>query len=269
MKKNCYDASYGPIEDKTFRSVLMSFLLKEFPQMGGEMIMELFIDKMESIINEYYPSTERLKMGQLLWFAVAKDDKPGRGKTMKNTKIVPVVLNLCNNDDLSMLRKGISLSEIMTQTIARLYQEADQQGATLAQTDIAIMLKSSTSTISRHTIKYEKLNKTILPRRGTIHDLGRSMSHKTLICKKRKIDGISTSDVAKETSHSPEAVDRYTLNLDRVRFCLNKNLTISDASFVTGISKSLIIEYKNLADEIKKAEIKNQSDNIDFDNIPF
>ena len=95
------------------------------------------------------------------------------------------------------------------------------------------------------------------------------MSHKTTICKKRKVERKSTSLVAQETNHSPETVDKYTLDLDRVTFCLEKNLSVENASFVTGLSKKLIIEYKNLAQEIKNASTNDGFfDNIE-DEIPF
>jgi len=75
--------------------------------------------------------------------------------------------------------------------------------------------------------------------------------------------------VAQETNHSPEAVDKYTLDLDRVTCCLEKNLSVENASFVTGLSKKLIIEYKNLAQEIKNASTNDGFfDNIE-DEIPF
>jgi len=102
---------------------------------------------------------------------------------------------------------------------------------------------SSRTTVTKHTLKYEKEHDTTLPRRGTIHDMGRSMSHKTTICKKRKVERKSTSLVAQETNHSPEAVDKYTLDLDRVTFCLEKNLSVENASTNDGF-------FDNIEDEI-------------------
>ena len=109
-----------------------------------------------------------------------------------------------------------------------------------------------------------------MPRRGTIHDIGNSMSYKRLICKKRKIERKSTSLVAQKTNHSLKAVEQYNLNLDRVAFCLEKNLSVDEASFVTGLSKKLIIEYQILDQEIKNSATENTLTNtIDFDDIPF
>ena len=49
MKVQYLESIYQPVESKTFRSALINFLLHEFPQMGGPMIMELFADRMEKI----------------------------------------------------------------------------------------------------------------------------------------------------------------------------------------------------------------------------
>lgn len=74
----------------------------------------------------------------------------------------------------------------------------------------------------------------------------------------------------RQTNYSPEAVEWYSLSLDRVAFCLGKNLFIEEASFVTVLSKNLIIEYQNLDQEIKNTFIDNKlPDTIDFDDIPF
>lgn len=269
MKKERLNTVYDPVAKKTFRSALIRFLLNEFPNMGGPMIMKLFTDKVEKLIAEFYPPTSHLKMGQLLWFAVAKDEKTSYGKSIDTTRIVPVVLTLVNHHDILKFKNAQRLKTIKKDIMARLYQEADQQGGTLSETDISLITLSGSSTVTKYTLDYEKEHDTILPRRGTIHDMGRSVTHKAIICKKRKIERKSTSTVASETYHSHEAVDRYTLDLDRVSFCLEKELSIDDVSFVTGLSKNLVIEYNNLAQEIKHSPPDNNFYDINDDDIPF
>jgi hypothetical protein len=270
MKRNYGDAVYGPVEKKTFRSALMQFLSREFPHMGGPMILQLFVDQVERLIEEFYPPTQHLKMGQLLWFAVAKEERHSYGKSMEQTQIVPVVLTLVNHDDLSKIKSRTPLPTLKKEIQARLYREADQQGGTLSEIDVALITLSSLITVTKNTLAYEKEHGTTLPRRGTIHDMGRSISHKATICKKRKLEKKSTSLVAQETSHSPEAVDRYTLNLDRVSFCLGRNLSPEDTSFVTGLSKNLVIEYRHLAQDIHNASVPNSSlDTLKDDDLPF
>jgi len=48
---------------------------------------------------------------------------------------------------------------------------------------------------------------------------------------------------------------------------LQKGLNIEESSFVTKISKNLVIEYQNIAKEIDEA--KRKQGDIDFDELPF
>jgi hypothetical protein len=66
---------YGPLLDKTFETVISNFILTEFPRLGGPKVIELFVKELKTIIEQYYPPITNLKMGQMLWFAVAKDEK--------------------------------------------------------------------------------------------------------------------------------------------------------------------------------------------------
>ncbi len=260
-------ASYGPALQKSFRSTVASFIQTEFPQMGGPMIVDLFVDRLESMIKEFFPPTRYLKMGQILWFAVAKDEKPSYGKSMAKTRIVPVILTLVSHQDIKRRIDGTPLPAIRRQIKVRLCQEAYEQGGVLSEVDLSLLCQTSLYTVSKHLRTYEKQNNCILPYRGTVHDMGRSITHKAKICKKRMIERKSISQTSQETNHSPDAVSRYEVNLNRVLFCLERGLNIQETSFVTRISKDLVVEYQNIGREIEKSK-QNQGD-IDFDDIPF
>ena len=256
---------YGPIEQKTFKNALKQFFIQEVPQIGGEMIIELVVNKVQDLIDQYYPRTERLSMGQMLWFAIDENQKASYGKSMNKTKIRPVILSLVNSSDITALKNGTSLKKLKDKVIARLYNQTRQQGGVLSESDINLIMHMSLQTISKRTRSYEEKYQVILPRRGTVHDLGRSVSHKRTICRKRKLERKSISQIARETNHTPEAVTRYTTDLDRVKFCLDKKLSINDISFVTKLSPSLTIEYVNLVDEINNSQKSMEQD----DELPF
>lgn len=258
---------YGPLLDKTFRSAVASFIQREFPQMGGPMIVDLFADRLESIVKAFFPPVSHLHMGQILWFAVAKEEKPSHGKTMARTKLVPVILTLVSHEDIKSRLQGVPLSKITRQIKARLCQETYEQGGVLAEVDIALLTQTCVSVVSKELRSYGEENNCILPYRGTFHDVGRSITHKAEICKKRMVERKSVSQTAQETNHSPEAISRYEINLNRVLFCLEKGLNVKDTSFVTKLSKNLVIEYQHIGQEIEKA--KENHGEIDFDDIPF
>jgi len=68
-----------------------------------------------------------------------------------------------------------------------------------------------------------------------VHDLGRSTTHKKIICEKSLRAKKATPDIAKETHHSPSAVDRYLGDFNRVRFCLKKGLLAPSPDYHSAI----------------------------------
>jgi len=266
-KSRYLDARFGPALKKTFGSALAAFIHKEFPHMGGPIVVDLFVQRLEAMVRKFFPPTSCLNMGQILWFAVAKEEKPSYGKTMDRTKVVPVVLTLVSHQDIKSRIDGLPWAKIRRQVIARLCQEAYEQGGVLAVADLALLNQMTIAPVSRHLRAYQEENDCILPYRGTVHDMGRAITHKGQICKKRVIEKKSVSETAQETHHTPESVQRYEVNLNRVLFCLQKGLNIEESSFVTKISKNLVIEYQNIAKEIDEA--KRKQGDIDFDDLPF
>lgn len=266
QQQSASEKVFGAIQQKTFSNALSNFFRQEVPQIGGDMIIELIVKQIENMIQYYYPKTEHLSMGQMLWFAIDEDEKPSYGKSMSKTKIKPVVLTIVAPSDIQALKKGTPRKFLKKQVIARLYKETKAQTAVLAQSDISIILITSLATVTRLTKEYEKEFNVILPRRGTIHDMGRSVSHKGVICKKRKIDNKSTSQIARETDHTHQAVNRYTTDLERVSFCLKKKLSLNETSFVTKLSDSLVLEYLSLIEQIKKQ--KEEKEKLD-NSLPF
>jgi hypothetical protein len=100
---------------------------------------------------------------------------------MKNLRLRPVVLSVVTYEDIQKRAEGVPQKEIRTNAIARMLCEADEQGGTLAETDLSLILSCSNMTIYKNITEYERENNVVLPRRGTVHDLGRSTTHKILI----------------------------------------------------------------------------------------
>ena len=62
---------------------------------------------------------------------------------------------------------------------------------------------------------YERSEGHLVPRRATLHDVGSALTHERIICHKRYAEGKEPHEVARETWHSLEAVDRYLGQYDR------------------------------------------------------
>jgi hypothetical protein len=138
----------------------------------------------------------RCRAGQCLWIAVAVDDFPTRNKRTEQTRLVPVVLDLVTADDVEDAVAGSVRAHTRPKKIARLFRQAYAQGGVLTEADVSLLLHLPINTVSAVVLKQERETGQTIPRRGTIHDLGRSVTHKRIICYKWLVEKKTTSQVA-------------------------------------------------------------------------
>jgi len=96
-----------------------------------------------------------------------------------------------------------------------------------------------------------------VPCRGTIHDMGRSVTHKRIICYKRLVEKKPTSQVAQETFHSADEVEYYVQTFRRVQFCKDSGMGLEEIAQATGHSQGLDREYLELIEEFKLPPLAN------------
>lgn len=242
------EALYGPLQKKTFRSALVRELREQVPPLG-ELTADALAKRIEQLVDEFFPPADKLRMGQILWPAVDEKEKGGWGKSMEQTAIKPVLLEAVNLEDIQDLLGGVKKRERRKKVIVRLFAQAKQQGGVLTGVDVAAIVGVAPATVSRYVREHESLTGKLVPRRGTVHDLGPSITHKRQICRRVILEGASLEETARATNHSPEAVTRYVQDYRRVHACLKGGLTIPQTAYATKMSKKLVREYQDLMRE--------------------
>jgi DNA-binding XRE family transcriptional regulator len=182
-----------------------------------------------------------LEVGQTLWFAVHIDEKPGPGKTLSKMRVVPAILSITHEEDKQMRINGYSHQEIRRYRVARLLKEAYAQKGVLTQADVAELIGVSAGTIGKDIKAYQTEQGVILPYRGTVHDIGPSLTHKKVIIEKF-LQGIPTPDISRMTQHTEEACDRYIKAFKKVRMLHGKMKPLEIARII-GMSERLVNEY--------------------------
>jgi Protein of unknown function (DUF1670) len=238
--------SYDPTERKTFRSSLCHLLQSEFPGVFGPAVTRLLSERIDELYERFHPPGSRFRAGQCLWIAVAVDDFPTRNKRIEQTRLVPVVLDLVTSDDVEDAVAGSVRAKTRPKKILRLFRQAHAQGGLLTEADVSLLLHLPINTASKVVLKQEREEGQTIPRRGTLHDMGRSVTHKRIICYKRLVEKKTTSQVAQETFHSPEDVEYYVQSLRRVHLCHSIGMCEEDIAAATGRSLSLVREYLEL-----------------------
>ena len=227
----------------------------EFPGVFGPAVTRLFSDRIDELYQRFHPPTAHFASGQCLWIAVAVDDPPRRNRRIEETRLVPVILDLVTAADVEEAVSGSVRAKTRPKKILRLFRQAHAQGGLLTEADVSLLLHLPINTVSAVVLKHEREEGQTVPRRGTVHDLGRSVTHKRLICYKRLVEKKTTSEVAQETFHSPEEVEYYVQSLRRVLLCHSSGMGEEDIAAATGRSLSLVREYLELIREFNLADI--------------
>jgi hypothetical protein len=121
------------------------------------------------------------------------------------------------------------------------------QGGLLTTSDLSVLFHHGHSRVAELIRAYETQSGDVVPRRGNLHDMGRTVTHKRIICHKAFLEGKTTDVIAPETNHSPEAVDHYLLDFSRVYYAtVLKGMSIEEATFAIQRPRSLVEEYVKL-----------------------
>ena len=247
-KKDHKQATLGPVKRKTFQAVLAKELRDQVPPLGA-LTAAALAKHLEKIVHDYFPPTERLRMGQVLWPAVDVKETPGYQKSIENCKLKPVFLSVFSLQGLEAYLAGTRKKKIRMQITARLFREAFDQGGVLTGADVGSLLGLTPSTIYRYIREYEKEHVVELPHRGRIHDIGPTITHKRQICHMVVVQGKTIEDTARDSNHSPQAVTRYVQDYRRVHQCLKHGFSLEETSYATKLSKKVVQQYADLRQE--------------------
>lgn len=239
-------ATFGPQEYKTFAGALGAFLERQCPQIGGTLSRQVLVKAITDMVNRFYPETHHLRPGQTQWVTVDRDEKPSYGKRMQDTRLTSVTLDLIGPEDARQRKEGRKLRDLKIDAVARLFRQAFEQGGCLTSAEMGILLKISMTTVTKYAREWEALHGELLPRRGTIHDLGPTLTHKKEIVEKLFLEGKSVETVMRETHHSAGAVTRYITAFKQVLLCQRRGLTEKEIAFAVKMSRNLVKEYLRL-----------------------
>jgi hypothetical protein len=230
---------YNSAKHRFLKSLLINFFAREFPKFFGPVMRKRLADELIDLFEKTVPETSRIKPGQILWNAL---DINTRGDS-PNRRYVPVVLSVITENDIEQLAKGIPMSVVANNAIARMIKEAYRQGGVLSTRDIGLLTLRDPSFVSKIRLRYEKKHNCLLPHTGLLHDMGSCISHKKIIIRKVIIEKKDPADVARECNHSQNAVDHYLKDFHRVKTAYQQNQDNDYVHIVTGIAKHVVKEY--------------------------
>lgn len=216
---------------------------------------------MNAVYDTYQPffdNSGTMKPGQMLFEVVSVEN--GAQKKLSECKMVNVTLTLDAGVEDLEIRQKMGVTELRRHRLQRIATEAFQQGGVLTVEDIANrLLNCGERTICRD-IKAFKEKDIVLPLRSTIRDMGKSITHRSLIVKEWLL-GREYSEIALRTNHSVEAVANYVDKFKRVICLAKNNYEINTIAFLVKLSPALAQEYYKLFYSLKI--VPHRSEEID------
>ncbi|MDW7726875.1 MAG: DUF1670 domain-containing protein [Candidatus Methanoperedens sp.] len=121
-----------------------------------------------------------------------RGDQENIAMTKQKTVLLTLVSRRC-----PAASKGHKPKELLPDVIARILLEAEEQGGVLAMN---AMMHCFTAAVSKARETWETKHGKILPTRGSLHDMGKTFTHKKQIVDLH-IQGYFTSEITRMTNH--------------------------------------------------------------------
>lgn len=201
------------------------------------------LDTVYRVYAPYFETSGTLKPGQILFQVIAIEASPST--RLADSKQLTVRLTFdAGREDLEMRRRR-GVPALRRSRMQRMAIEAFQQGGLLTLEDLANRLfNCGQRTLSRD-LDILRREGVVLPLRSTIKDMGRSISHCSLIVEQWLL-GKEYSEIASNTHHSVPAVQNYVSKFKRVIALSEEGYDVHTITFLVKLSASLVESYHQL-----------------------
>jgi hypothetical protein len=245
---------YASVEKRTFESALLHLLETEYALLGGRRILNLLVEDVVGLQEEFYPSLEGAGSGTLVWTCTADEGQKAQpGKRTEEYKTVTVKLPLVRGEDIrarTEKKAGRGKTREVARErdkgrLARLAKAAVEQGGLLTLAELSVMLNLSYGLTGRYAQEWAEEKGELLPLKGYRMDQGSRPTHKKEIVRLYE-QGVAPPDIARETDHSLKSVERYLTDYERVKMLLKRGAEVEEIRTLTGLSRWVVVEYVEL-----------------------
>jgi len=211
------------------------------------------LDTVHKVYSDFFNYSETPQPGQTKFIVTSAANGPN--KSLEEATKIPVTLTLdAGQEDLDIRQSG-DVIKLRRHRLQRIAQEAFMQGGLLTVEDIAYRIFNCGERTIVRDIAFLKSEGIVLPLRSIIKDMGRALSHRSIIVK-QWLSGKEYSEIALATKHSISSVQNYIGKFKQVVVLALDNYEIHTIAFLVKISQSLAKEYINLWHHYDKTEAR-------------
>jgi hypothetical protein len=245
--QNIAERRYKRMKGKTLRHILLDRFLNHYGYDKGAVTASAIINDLLALIEQYYRYTDNsfLKQGQMVWHAVPVDEYPEKGKSLAQTKLSPIVLDIITDSDIEDMKAPLHHRELRLKKIERWTTQAYDQGALLSQLDLAVLLTTNEYTAGQYVREFQNIYNRPLPTRGNIQLIGGGQTHKKEIIALH-LKGYLVPTICQKTNHSKESVERYIRDFESIKLLSAKFDDADLISRIIRLTPSVVKQYIDL-----------------------
>lgn len=196
----------------------------------------------------YFETSGTLKPGQILFQVISVEASPST--RLADSKQLTVTLTFDAGHEDMEIRRRHGVPALRRHRMQRMAVEAFQQGGLLTIEDLANRLFNCGQRTLTRDLDILRRERIVLPLRSTIKDMGRSISHRSLIVEQWLL-GKEYSEIASITHHSVPSVQNYVSKFKRVIALTEEGYDVHTVAFLVKLSASLVQSYHQLYQMVK------------------
>ena len=238
-------SKFDRLLEKTPEQLFINSLRKEFELSPAE--SKGILDLAKQCLFGQIPEV----VGKIKCICASKKAK--HGKPLSEQEMVQVALTLDGGiEDLNVL-KDQGPKALRQLKVMRLTEESWEQGGSLTQEDLARILQVTSRTV-RQDINELVRDGNFIHTRGTDHDIGRSLTHKSRIIQ-MYLEGQTYEEIMRRSRHSAFSIKRYVLGFGRLLLLMSGGIEdVKSLSRLLNQSERLTLEYLDIYARHKAGE---------------
>jgi len=238
---------YRSMAKRGFKQAVMHLLETEYKVIGSHKVIQMIAEDVEDLARQFFPSSACA--GTLIWTSTsASEKKVSYGRKTEDQRVSTIKLPLITLEDIQSRIKPRSTKEGIGEEVermVRIIKAAFRQGGILCLAEVATIMNRGLTTTQKRLSGYQREKGEVLPLNGNMLDQGSSPSHKGIVIHLYE-KKVAPPDIARQTGHSLEAVDRYISDYGRVKLLLRKGAHVREISRLIGRGLRTVKEYERL-----------------------
>ncbi|MFQ5901705.1 MAG: DUF1670 domain-containing protein [Thermodesulfobacteriota bacterium] len=242
------ESPYLSMGKRNFKQAIIHLLETEYKIIGSHKVIQMIAEDIGDLARQFFPSSA--SPGTLIWNTTSKlEKKVSYGRKTEDQANCIVKLPFLTQEDIRNAINPHSRKERghqETRRMIRMIKASFDQGGLLSIAEVASIMNLGHDNTRKKLSQYQMEKGEVLPLKGIILDQGASPTHKGIILNLYE-KKIAPPDIARQTGHSLEAVDRYISDYERVKMLLRKGANVKEISQLIGRGLRTVKEYERIA----------------------